>query len=40
VRGRLAGLDADGADELARDYGFTDVDGSQQSPFWDRHWSA
>jgi NAD(P)-dependent dehydrogenase (short-subunit alcohol dehydrogenase family) len=26
--------------QLARDYGFTDVDGSQQSPFWDQHWSA
>lgn len=22
---------------LAREYGFTDVDGSQQSPFWARH---
>jgi len=22
---------------LAREYGFTDVDGRQQSPFWDRH---
>ncbi len=21
-------------------YGFTDIDGSQQSPFWDRHWSG
>jgi NAD(P)-dependent dehydrogenase (short-subunit alcohol dehydrogenase family) len=26
--------------ELAREYGFTDVDGRQQSPFWDRHWSG
>jgi NAD(P)-dependent dehydrogenase (short-subunit alcohol dehydrogenase family) len=26
--------------ELAREYGFTDVDGSQQSPFWDRHWAG
>jgi NAD(P)-dependent dehydrogenase (short-subunit alcohol dehydrogenase family) len=25
---------------LAREYGFTDVDGSQQSPFWDEHWAA
>jgi NAD(P)-dependent dehydrogenase (short-subunit alcohol dehydrogenase family) len=25
--------------ELAREYGFTDVDGSQQSPFWDEHWA-
>ena len=24
---------------LAREYGFTDVDGRQQSPFWDRHWA-
>jgi NAD(P)-dependent dehydrogenase (short-subunit alcohol dehydrogenase family) len=24
---------------LAREYGFTDVDGSQQSPFWDSHWA-
>ena len=23
---------------LARDYGFTDVDGKQQSAFWDEHW--
>jgi NAD(P)-dependent dehydrogenase (short-subunit alcohol dehydrogenase family) len=26
--------------ELAREYGFTDVDGRQQSPFWDEHWST
>ena len=26
--------------ELAREYGFTDVDGKQQSLFWDEHWSA
>jgi NAD(P)-dependent dehydrogenase (short-subunit alcohol dehydrogenase family) len=26
--------------ELAREYGFTDVDGRQQSSFWDRHWSG
>jgi NAD(P)-dependent dehydrogenase (short-subunit alcohol dehydrogenase family) len=26
--------------ELAREYGFTDVDGSQQSPFWDQHWAG
>jgi NAD(P)-dependent dehydrogenase (short-subunit alcohol dehydrogenase family) len=26
--------------ELAREYGFTDVDGSQQSAFWTRHWSG
>ena len=25
--------------ELAREYGFTDVDGTQQSPFWDQHWA-
>jgi NAD(P)-dependent dehydrogenase (short-subunit alcohol dehydrogenase family) len=25
---------------LAREYGFTDIDGSQQSPFWDRHWDG
>jgi NAD(P)-dependent dehydrogenase (short-subunit alcohol dehydrogenase family) len=25
---------------LAREYGFTDVDGSQQSPFWDSHWAS
>jgi NAD(P)-dependent dehydrogenase (short-subunit alcohol dehydrogenase family) len=25
---------------LAREYGFTDVDGSQQSPFWARHWAG
>jgi NAD(P)-dependent dehydrogenase (short-subunit alcohol dehydrogenase family) len=25
---------------LAQEYGFTDVDGSQQSPFWDRHWAG
>jgi NAD(P)-dependent dehydrogenase (short-subunit alcohol dehydrogenase family) len=23
---------------LAREYGFSDVDGKQQSPFWDEHW--
>jgi NAD(P)-dependent dehydrogenase (short-subunit alcohol dehydrogenase family) len=26
--------------ELAREYGFTDVDGSRQSPFWDQHWAT
>ncbi len=26
--------------ELAREYGFTDVDGSQQSVFWTRHWAG
>jgi len=26
--------------ELAREYGFTDVDGSQQSEFWTRHWAG
>ncbi len=26
--------------DLARDYGFTDVDGSQQSVFWTRHWAS
>jgi NAD(P)-dependent dehydrogenase (short-subunit alcohol dehydrogenase family) len=25
---------------LAREYGFTDIDGSQQSAFWDRHWAG
>lgn len=25
---------------LAREYGFTDVDGSQQSPFWEKHWAG
>jgi NAD(P)-dependent dehydrogenase (short-subunit alcohol dehydrogenase family) len=25
---------------LAREYGFTDVDGRQQSVFWDRHWAS
>lgn len=25
---------------LAREYGFTDVDGSQQSTFWERHWAG
>jgi NAD(P)-dependent dehydrogenase (short-subunit alcohol dehydrogenase family) len=25
---------------LAREYGFTDIDGSQQSPFWDQHWAG
>ena len=24
---------------LAREYGFTDVDGRQQSPFWESHWA-
>ena len=24
---------------LAREYGFTDIDGKQQSSFWDRHWA-
>lgn len=24
---------------VAREYGFTDVDGSQQSRWWDEHWS-
>src|SRR5512132_788007 len=23
---------------LAREYGFTDVDGKQESTFWDEHW--
>jgi NAD(P)-dependent dehydrogenase (short-subunit alcohol dehydrogenase family) len=26
--------------ELARAYGFTDVDGKQQSAFWDAHWGG
>src|SRR5215472_5917457 len=25
---------------LAREYGFTDVDGTMQSPFWERHWDG
>jgi NAD(P)-dependent dehydrogenase (short-subunit alcohol dehydrogenase family) len=25
---------------LARQYGFTDIDGSQQSPFWQKHWAG
>jgi NAD(P)-dependent dehydrogenase (short-subunit alcohol dehydrogenase family) len=25
---------------LAREYGFTDVDGKQQSVFWEEHWSG
>jgi NAD(P)-dependent dehydrogenase (short-subunit alcohol dehydrogenase family) len=25
--------------QLAREYGFTDVDGKQQSLFWDEHWA-
>ena len=25
---------------LAREYGFTDVDGSQVSAFWERHWAG
>jgi NAD(P)-dependent dehydrogenase (short-subunit alcohol dehydrogenase family) len=25
---------------LAREYGFTDLDGTQQSPFWERHWAG
>src|ERR1051325_10719027 len=25
--------------QLAGEYGFTDVDGKQQSAFWDEHWS-
>jgi NAD(P)-dependent dehydrogenase (short-subunit alcohol dehydrogenase family) len=25
--------------QLAREYGFTDIDGRQQSPFWERHWA-
>jgi NAD(P)-dependent dehydrogenase (short-subunit alcohol dehydrogenase family) len=26
--------------ELAREYGFTDLDGSQQSKFWEGHWAG
>jgi NAD(P)-dependent dehydrogenase (short-subunit alcohol dehydrogenase family) len=26
--------------QLAREYGFTDVDGKQQSAFWDEHWAS
>jgi NAD(P)-dependent dehydrogenase (short-subunit alcohol dehydrogenase family) len=25
---------------LAREYGFTDVDGKQQSAFWSEHWAG
>jgi NAD(P)-dependent dehydrogenase (short-subunit alcohol dehydrogenase family) len=25
--------------ELAREYGFTDLNGKQQSAFWDEHWA-
>jgi len=25
---------------LAREYGFTDIDGTQQSSFWERHWAG
>jgi NAD(P)-dependent dehydrogenase (short-subunit alcohol dehydrogenase family) len=25
---------------LAREYGFTDLDGKQQSTFWDEHWDT
>ncbi|MGH9920849.1 MAG: hypothetical protein ACRD6W_18515 [Nitrososphaerales archaeon] len=25
---------------LAREHGLTDVDGTQQSQFWTRHWGA
>ena len=25
---------------LAREYGFTDIEGKQQSAFWDRHWAG
>jgi NAD(P)-dependent dehydrogenase (short-subunit alcohol dehydrogenase family) len=25
---------------LAREYGFTDIDGKQQSAFWDEHWAG
>jgi NAD(P)-dependent dehydrogenase (short-subunit alcohol dehydrogenase family) len=25
---------------LSREYGFTDVDGKQQSAFWDEHWAG
>jgi hypothetical protein len=25
---------------LAREYGFTDGDGKQQSTFWDEHWAG
>ena len=26
--------------DLAKEYGFTDVDGKQQSLFWDKHWAG
>jgi dehydrogenase/reductase SDR family member 1 len=26
--------------QVAREYGFTDVDGKQQSGFWDQHWAG
>jgi NAD(P)-dependent dehydrogenase (short-subunit alcohol dehydrogenase family) len=25
---------------LAKEYGFTDVDGTQQSPFWEKDWAG
>jgi hypothetical protein len=25
---------------VAREYGFTDVDGSQQSRWWDEYWAT
>jgi hypothetical protein len=25
---------------LAREYGFTDIDGKQQSAFWEEHWAG
>jgi NAD(P)-dependent dehydrogenase (short-subunit alcohol dehydrogenase family) len=25
---------------VAREYAFADIDGTQQSPFWDRHWAS
>jgi dehydrogenase/reductase SDR family protein 1 len=28
------------AASLAQEYGFTDVDGKQQSTFWDEHWAT
>ena len=29
-----------GGKAIAREYGFTDVDGKQQSALWDEHWAG
>jgi len=38
VHGRTGGSYSSGG--LAQEYGFTDVDGKQQSAFWDEHWAG